>query len=97
MCVFVFVFVCVCVCVCVCACVCLCLGVHWCACTRKRKHGECINSACVYVLRVSLRMHGGRSHTERCSPVSAIRGLHKHGVRGGERERQRARKREGDG
>ena len=34
------------------------------------------------VLCVSPCMHGGRSHTECCSPVSAITGPHKHGVRG---------------
>lgn len=40
----------------------------------------------VFMLCVFPCMHDGRSHTERCSPVSMIRELHKHGERG-ERER----------
>lgn len=61
--------------------VCLCLGVRWCA--RGRRNMENVLILHVFgVLCVSSCMHGGGSHTECCSPVSAIRGPHKHGARG---------------
>lgn len=59
---------------------------------EEEKNKEGVYEFCMRSCSVSPCVHGGGSHKECCSPVSVIRGLHKHGERG---ERKRETGREG--